>query len=283
MEKELNLENLKKIEFEILKKFDLFCKKNNLRYALDSGTLLGCIRHNGFIPWDDDIDLIMPRDDYNKFISIIQSTSNNNEIGLWDNHTYKNYPYFFAKLKDNNTILIEEQFKHQNQPGGVYIDIFPLDSIPNNKIKRALYRLRFNWYQFLISVLSYGRHNKFNPWYIRVCSWFFLLFPISINKLHEKSTNFIMKHNNDTSDYVSTHFKDYKRNRVLPFICNSDHQFEGLQFPIPKDYDYYLTETYGNYMEFPPIEERKPIHTFKAYLKQKVTANENTSHSNTNS
>ncbi len=260
---ELNLEQLKEIELDILYKFDEICEKNNLRYALDSGTLLGAVRHKGFIPWDDDIDVVMPRDDYEKFIRILQKNPPEN-YGLWSILNYHNYPYFFAKMVRKDTTLTEEQFKHM-PAGSVYIDIFPLDALPKNKIHRAWYTFKFNWYQFLISVLAYGKHNKFNPWYIRFCSSFFGLFPISVEKLHRKADEYVQKFSIEQADEITTHFVTFKKEDVLPF--KKDMTFETGIFYRPYDTDKYLTNMYGDYMQLPPEDQRKPWHTFKAYFK----------------
>lgn len=260
---ELNLQQLKNIEFGILNEFAKICENNNLQYALDSGTLLGAVRHNGFIPWDDDIDVVMPRKDYEKFLSILLNKPPK-YYGLWSIHNYHNYPYFFAKMIDTRTTLTEEQFKHM-QPGGVYIDIFPIDGMPKNRLHRKWYTLRFNWYQFLISVISYGKSNKYNPWHIRVCSSFFGMFPISIEKLHKKSNIYVQKFSVENSDMLTTHLLNYKKDTVLPFKKNM--HFENELFYGPNNIDAYLKELYGDYMKLPPENQRIPWHSFKAYLK----------------
>ena len=100
----LNLDELKEIEFEILLKLDKFCKENNINYALDSGTLLGAVRHKGFIPWDDDIDIIVPRKDYNRFIELMKKNPPEG-LRLINQDTYNLYPYFFAKVVSTDTIM----------------------------------------------------------------------------------------------------------------------------------------------------------------------------------
>lgn len=263
----LNLEELKEIELGILLKIDEFCKKNNIRYALDSGTLLGAVRHGGFIPWDDDIDIIMPRADFDRFIELMKQDPPEG-TALLHYTTYDRYAYFFGKVIDTDTVLVEDQFRHL-KPTGVYIDVFPLDPVPNGKIRSMWYKFRFNWYSFLVSVLSYGRKNTFNPWYIRFCTAFFSFFPIHFNKVHDRLNRYVRKFSENDSKTLTTHLLNVDKDKTLPFKEDSTVTFEGHLFPIPNDYVNMLTTLYGDYMQLPPEDKRKPIHFFTADRKVK--------------
>ncbi|MDD7382690.1 MAG: LicD family protein [Bacillales bacterium] len=258
----LNLEELKEIELNMLIKLDKFFKENNINYALDSGTLLGAVRHKGFIPWDDDIDLIVPRKDYNRLIELMKKNPPQG-LKLINYETYDYYPYFFAKIISTDTTLTEDRFKHL-EPIGVFIDIFPLDCVPNGKIHSLWYKFRFNWYSFLVSVLSYGKKNMLNPWYIRFCTAFFSLFPINFNKVHEKMNKYINSFDIDKCDILTTHLLNVRKDKTLPFVIDENVTFEGRVFPIPNDKEYMLRTLYNDYMQLPPEDQRKPIHYFTA-------------------
>ena len=128
--KNINLEELKKIQFDILKKVAAFCEKNKIKYYLGYGTLLGAVRHKGYIPWDDDIDIIMPRPDYLRFIEIFNKSTPSPELKVLSHYIDKNHPYPFIKLINTKT----KQVSHSSikYDMGVCIDIFPLDGLPKS-------------------------------------------------------------------------------------------------------------------------------------------------------
>jgi|AGTN01.3.fsa_nt_gi LPS biosynthesis protein len=128
--RELTQDELKDRAFELLKEFRDVCEKNNLRYYLTGGTLLGAVRHKGFIPWDDDIDVAMPRIDYLKFLKIYKREYDKNNLFAYEIN--KNYKYMFAKLCDKDTSLIEFDFDCKEKLG-VYLDIFPIDGLGKNE------------------------------------------------------------------------------------------------------------------------------------------------------
>ena len=136
--KEISLNELRKIQIDILDKVHNFCIQNNITYFLSSGTLLGAIRHGGYIPWDDDIDLYMPRESYERFINIYKDDSHDTRvITLYNN---KEYYYPFAKVEDTNSIVIENVPEKFNI--GINIDIFPIDGVPNNLICRKFFFMK---------------------------------------------------------------------------------------------------------------------------------------------
>ena len=140
--KELTLQEMKEIEFSLLKEFRTFCEQNNIRYYLAYGTLLGAIRYKGFIPWDDDVDVLVPRKDYNRVIELFKDHEN---IKLYSTERNKKYGYPFAKLCDMNTLKIEGIVKN-GVVQGVEIDIFPLDYWENDleKAKAEVKRISKN-------------------------------------------------------------------------------------------------------------------------------------------
>ncbi len=136
--KKLNLDEIKKIEFEILIAFDTVCKEHNLRYGLSGGTLLGAIRHGGFIPWDDDIDVVMPRPDYERLIDISNKVFNDRLFFSTPKTDY-NTVHAYGKLYDMRTELIEFP-DSKRLKSHVYIDVFPLDGLPNDANKNCKHR-----------------------------------------------------------------------------------------------------------------------------------------------
>ena len=137
---------LKTIELEILREVAAFCDAHGVRYYLACGTALGAVRHDGFIPWDDDIDLALPRPDYERFLSLFRSEKHT----VLDSRFDDRYPYAFAKVSDNATCLVENI--EQPFPMGVYIDLFPIDGLPANEAERK-------------------RHLKRIAWDLRILSW----------------------------------------------------------------------------------------------------------------
>lgn len=131
-----NIEKLHKVLFEMLNDFDIFCRENNIEYSLAYGTLLGAVRHKGFIPWDDDLDVMMTRENYKKFLSLF---SNNEKYTLQKEQV--DYPLYFSKLRKNKTAFIENikyRKPYRNIHQGIFIDIFPADKVSKNPISRFI-------------------------------------------------------------------------------------------------------------------------------------------------
>ena len=202
--REIDLKELKQIETEILKQVHFVCEQQGFRYSLAGGTLLGAIRHKGFIPWDDDIDIFMPRPDYNKLVDFCKN--NDMPFKLLSNDTDERYGYLFAKAMAKDTVIIEENSNSQNIDMGVYIDIFPIEGLGNTyedavknfnstKFSRELLVAR-NWTRFF--------RSKTRSWYYEPIRFvFFLLSRLTSSKhLIEKIENKCKKYNFDTMEYV---------------------------------------------------------------------------------
>ena len=127
MEKKLTVDDARKVELGILKYIDSVCRSNNIPYCLDYGTLLGAIRHKGFIPWDDDIDISMKRDDYERFVELMQSNTPS-QYRLLTDKTCEGYYYEYGKMVDTSTRLVETDIMEIPEMG-VWVDIFPKDNI----------------------------------------------------------------------------------------------------------------------------------------------------------
>lgn len=258
--KEINddkLQKLHEVELEILNKIDEICKKYNLSYQLSGGTLLGAIRHKGFIPWDDDIDLTMVREDYDKFIQVAPKE-------LEDEYFLQCYDtddcYFpFIKIRKNNTIFNEGLIAHLDCHKGIFVDIFPFERIdnPNSLILKLRAMMVKNIWDVILfkKKVHKSRRNMRHPIFDSILS----ILPCSILKKWQVS---LMKGaNKKNGRYLCAlcggynYAKDiHEYSQMMP---TSLVTFEGKKFPTYNNPDHYLTHLYGaNYMELPPLEKR---------------------------
>ncbi len=258
MEKiELNLEGrnitleqirqAQKLMLEILLEIDKICRKHNLKYWLDSGTLLGAVRHKGFIPWDDDLDICMPIEDYDKFLKIAP-----NELPdflfLQTKETDPYYKRDFAKVRSNRGRIVEKiEGENERYNQGIYIDIFPSITIKNTKFHKLLHQILLRA-KLRISE-GWLDLNKFRKHFIR--NFFIKL----VRKMHQGwdlEKDLLVVRGAEFAEYIfSLHIKD-----LLPL---KELEFEGYSFLAPHNPDAYLKILYGNtYMKFPPVKDRKP-------------------------
>jgi lipopolysaccharide cholinephosphotransferase len=260
--KEIDFEEFKKIQLNLLEEFTSFCDKNNLRYFLGYGSLIGAIRHHGFIPWDDDIDLMMPRPDYEKFIKEYNKTTNSSNF-VYSLNTDSNYIYPFAKLANTKTLLVEDVNRDQI---GINIDIFPIDGLPTNKLLSELHIsfVRFfrkiTFWKLIRTRKEYGISKNIA---LRIIQLICKLFP---TRLSSFLNNFFSKlYNFENSKYVAHNVWGYgskeKCRREL-FQNYTYVDFEDLKVKTMIGYDEFLRNIYGEYMKLPPQEKRVSVHSF---------------------
>jgi lipopolysaccharide cholinephosphotransferase len=255
---------LQKCELEILIEFDRVARKNNLKYILDGGTLLGAIRHKGFIPWDDDIDIGMPRDDYEKFRKIWKKEIDTKRFFFQDMDNTDNFGVIFGKLRMKNTLLVEETSILKKKDQAIWIDIFPWDKASND-IKEARRDLMKGYIYKLIYYLKCGNKLIEHTFTRKVAAGVlkFMSFFYSKERCKNKLNKLFHKY-----DSVDTYrIVGYGGTYFFKEICDINYyddliegEFEKKKFFIPKDYDYYLTHLYGDYMTLPPEEKRKSHH-----------------------
>ena len=264
MDYELNLNELKEIELGILKKFDQICRENNLEYSLAYGTMLGAVRHHGFIPWDDDIDVFMKRDDYEKLMSL-QYEDEQYEVKSY--RYTKGYYYPFSKMIDKTTCLNEPWRAEKNM--GVYIDIFPLDliNIFNEEDKATvIHNSSKKIYFAYLMGHKLSHHKAFKLRYIVKLS--LLIFTYPIKKLVIGTADKCVSKNSDGNYFVSFYSDTDIQFINKEWLNNvSLVDFECAYYPIYIDFDKILTQEYGDYMTPPPADKQVSNHYFKAYKK----------------
>ena len=275
MKKEIQLDELKQIELNILKQVHEICVQQGFRYFLVGGTLLGAVRHKGFIPWDDDIDIGMPRPDYEKFIDYC--ISNEVPFKILCNKVDKNYGYLFAKAMDPSTVLIEKSGNRYNVNLGVYIDIFPLDGLGDTKNDAIANMKKTRMNRELLVAANWKKfaRSKTRPIYqepIRLaffCLSRFYSFKGLISRIEAKH----VPNDFDQNNYVGSVCGAYRNKEIMAREIVSEYvdlPFEGYMFKCPHKYDEYLTNIYGDYMQLPPEEKRITHHSFDAYHKDEM-------------
>ena len=263
-EKELDIRKLRNIELEMLILFKEICDKNNMRYFLIGGTLLGAIRHHGFIPWDDDIDIGMPRADFEKFIRNAQKELPEG-IFVQSRLSEPKLPINFAKIRNSNTTFIESSIKKFNINHGVYIDIFPFDYYPDRKIKQLGYRIKNKIIKArLRGLFTLDDRAKKSPLTEILYKIFFVLshviFP-TVKSALDAQNRLLQRTMNST--LCGNMLGAWGDREIVPKVWFDDFEkveFESSYFSAPKEWDKYLTRIYGDYMELPPEEKRVPHH-----------------------
>ena len=267
--KEIPFDELKQIELDILKNVAEFCDAHGLRYFLAYGTLLGAIRHRGFIPWDDDIDIMMPRPDYDRFIK----EYSHGYYKVWSIEKDPSFSLNFAKVTDEHTACLYPGQTIETSSGGFWIDIFPVDGVPDEEQERHkfLSKVRF-WMKIRRYYLLPDQSGIFDknsrhraPRKIISDIIHAITTPqFSANKL----IKVCRKYDFDTSKRCAYLLGfDYNIYESQKFKEITKATFEDAQFNIPKEYDYILTKQYGDYMTPPPENERINTHQIKGYWK----------------
>ena len=257
-----NLRKLQLIDLYILLEVKRICELHNIHYFLVGGTLLGAVRHNGFIPWDDDIDIGMLRKDYDKFIDVCKYELKSN-FYLQTKENDKLYPNPWAKVRLKNTVRMEDGLQYSKSYGyGIDIDIFPFDNLPENPILQLLISkaLKITWSMYRYRC-GFKNKNKsiLKKTLLKTYSTVNLL--ITKDKLSSIIDKFMTMYNNKQTKYVINYAGayNYKRERTEKNIVSncSELKFENHTFPAPIRYDEYLQNVYGHdYMVIPKKENQ---------------------------
>lgn len=243
------------VELEILDVIHSICKKHNLKYSLAYGTLIGAVRHGGFIPWDDDIDLMMPRKDYEKLKRVWKDEAPADYL-MMDIESHKDIPNTFAKVvKNNTTFLQNEEAREKSYPKGIFVDIIPGDLVAPKGIRRKI--------QYIISAVyllytrGYASGTKGVIGFIEK-----VLLKMPREKQHkwrQKAGKSLQKWNDANADemFFVDILSDCKKYHPADMFDNlSEISFCGKKYNAVASYDRYLTTVYGDYMQLPPEENR---------------------------
>jgi len=262
-------EDLKKIQLEILDAFVDFCEKNGILYHLAYGTLLGAIRHKGYIPWDDDVDVAVMRADYKRIAREFNKTTTEYNFLCFENEN--DFPYTFGKIVRTDTIAIEG-VEISYPKLGVNIDIFPIDGFPNNRFLRwvslkimYLYKMILNAKLIMINKERSNLKNKI----IKILK--ILLFFIDYKKIIKNIIALAQKPDSKNNKFIGISVGVYNEKEVMPVYFYQGVTkafFEGKQYNIPLRYHDILTQLYGDYMKMPKEEDRQSTHGFEAYFKE---------------
>lgn len=271
---EMSLHEIKACSMSLLENLNQFCKKQNLQYFLCGGTLLGAVRHQGFIPWDDDIDIMMPRKDYERLFEIWPQ--NTHIKALYHKNTH-NFPYAFGKIVDDRTVKTET-IRKKFQKIGVDIDIFPIDNIPDDDNEASLFFDNIAKYQYKIDrlMVTYGKTRNVQTAIGNLKTFIIRSLEVvglwtmdkSIAQLSEYATLYNNKETSSCGITAISHYGINERNNRSAFESSVNVIFEGQEYPAPVGYKTYLSQLYGdNYMQLPPLDKQVTHHSYKAYWK----------------
>ena len=253
----LSLNDVKNIELQILTVFDAFCRNNGLRYSLAYGSLIGAVRHHGFIPWDDDVDIWMPRPDYNAFVN-----SFTDDRYLFLCHEKSDYWQEFGKITDVLTFAEPTN----NKGMGVFIDVFPVDGLPQKRViyyKKKLLR-QFNIYKRMRSATIWKCDKS-------PISLVFKLIDVlhPTKKVFQRFENNKQRHSFNDSVFSWDLYTQFESSDFDNLI---ELEFEGKKFFSLANYHKYLRDYYGDYMQYAPLQKRTTGHNYKFYLADINTA-----------
>ncbi|HPZ89897.1 MAG TPA: iron-containing alcohol dehydrogenase [Bacillota bacterium] len=267
---------LQKLVCEILEEFIAICELYKLRYYAISGTALGAIRHKGFIPWDDDVDIAMPREDYDKFLKVAPKHLSGH-LFLQTYETEPGCPRYYAKIRNSNTTFIEVGSKPDDRNRGIYIDIFPLDGFPSNKLKQLICWVMKTIFDDSISYV-YNNFNLrkalFGPDAFKRIMHRMVGFLATrtmfrgydVGKINRAKEDYFTKFKYEESELVCSYGGVYGKKEIIPkeFLGEGlKCKFGQLELIVPEKYHEYLTHFYGNYMQLPEENKRLVGHPRK--------------------
>lgn len=255
----MDIKELQDCQLEILEEIDRVCQENGLSYCLAYGTCIGAIRHKGFIPWDDDIDILMSAEDFEKFNAL--ASSFRKPFFLQNRHTDKEYGLMISRVRNSNTTLIEKNEAFRDMNHGIFVDVYPLFDCPKGKFA-AKSKI---WNAMLYRLFLYGVPPKNRGKLMKVGST--VLLAVTPKKVRKSFLDKLYKKllKPGESGFVSPYYGDSIK-RSFPkewFWPPVRVPFEGKSLPVPADYDSFLRKTYGDYMQLPPVEKQVVHHDFE--------------------
>lgn len=275
--KEISLQELQKIETDILLAFHTFCNKHSLIYYLAGGSLIGAIRHKGFIPWDDDIDTIMPRPDFMRLLDIVKDEKIGDFYEVDCQYSKSNIPSYVLRIYDSRTEL-SFGFSKENHTIGCWIDVFCLDGVESSMLRRKFHfrEMRIALDLSLLCTTKFGRKRRNKL----VTIFQYALLPvvpivrlIGQERIGDWVNRIASRIPYENSDYVGViggrggYKETMLKSKMNPAILV---EFEGHNIYAMANYDEYLTNLYGDYMTPPPENERVSRHEINVYWKDEV-------------
>lgn len=270
----LSMQEIQDISFEILKTIKNICESNNLRYCLAYGTLLGAIRHKGYIPWDDDVDIVMPRPDFDKLMSFFKE--NKDELSPYEpiNHDINpDYPYNLTRIIDNRYILDVDNERPCGM--GIFVDVYVLDGAGNSldEARKLLKKTKFYPSSIFLSTRIKLKNGGTRGLLKNILKPIFFTYVKLMGREYfvRRLNKIISKYNYNDYDYLACL---QWGNTTASAIAKKDIEnpvpveFNGITFNAPANYDLYLRHAYGNYMTPPPPKYRVYHHLYKAYKKE---------------
>lgn len=257
----MTLDEAKKIQIDILRELDSFCRKNGINFSIAYGTLIGAVRHKGFIPWDDDIDVTMTRTDFERFLSLFHSE----KYELLKPMRQKRWE-FFARIVNPNTVVEFPQFLES--PFGVWLTIFPVDTRPDDEKEWKKQRRRIDFFaslaRFKCAVLTKNRLMNI----VKRISHF-LASPVPLDCINKGVMKYATQYEGQKTSkkIVWVSYNTYETYPTDIFEDYVDLKFEDMEVRAMIGYDTYLRTAYGDYMKLPPIEEQRQTHEYVAFYK----------------
>lgn len=252
------LEHLQSVILGIAKDIDRICQANNIQYYLLGGSCIGAIRHKGFIPWDDDLDIIMTRNNYDQFIEICKSQLDTDKYLFQEG--IKDWPLDFSKIRLKGTVLHEPEDDYAtDEMHGIYVDVFCMDHVPDNDILSGI-QYFFAKYYLCYQLACRGYKNATLKKKLMIALSFPLRFELIRNFIVRQTTKYNEK---QTSRYGFFYGRTHFKTAITPKYIYGTPQyvnFEDTKLPVPEHYHEYLTQMFGNYMKLPPAEQQKGLH-----------------------
>ncbi len=254
------LRKLQDTELEILSEIDQFCRRNNIPYSLYAGTLLGAIRHKGFIPWDDDLDICMSRENYNRFLSFWNQEQPSGYV-IQNKENTPTFTQSFSKIRKDHTTFLQYEWERNLYHTGIFVDIFPLDRFPKGKFKNLIFKFDCMKYQLYTREFVPGNAN----FVVKCISTFFLKTSNHSNRVVKRYQLLkrITRYDGNTENPVAAIETMSSLSRPFPSNMLDDYseiEFEGKKFMCFSDWDEHLKCKFGSYMELPPESERTWTH-----------------------
>lgn len=260
--RKLNLKEKQNCLLEILIYTDKVFRENNLNYSLAYGTLIGAARHQGFIPWDDDLDIVMPYDDYLKMLQLPELNNLSNRYTLHYAQNDKNYGYPFAKIEDNNTVC---RFRKTTDQGGAFLDIFPMTLLPDNNV--TLYSKKMAKFHRKLAFINSKSLNPLKNIIHYLCRPFRGFY-------RDRMIDYAFKYQGESTSNLVTDstWSNDRLNQAVPKTWFNDYielQFESHKFKVISNYKKWLNIIYGDWEKLPPKNDRVGHHEFELYYKER--------------